>query len=150
MSTDHDPKLRRIWGQGRIPVVLRRGKGEPLRVRLPYAEANRAWLRGENRNKPQWNPRFKCWETPKSWFENLIRRALWIYESIYVIQPFNDNEKCAPACWNALGVECECSCMGKNHGSGNPQGKWHVVSDTLAVRWGPRQYSCRLLTKAEL
>jgi hypothetical protein len=89
MSTDHDPKLRRIWGQGRIPVVLRRGKGEPLRVRLPYAEANRAWLRGENRNKPQWNPRFKCWETPKSWFENLIRRALWIYESIYAIQPFN-------------------------------------------------------------
>jgi hypothetical protein len=27
MSTGHDPLLKRIWAQGRTPVVLRRGKG---------------------------------------------------------------------------------------------------------------------------
>lgn len=35
--------------------------------------------------------------------------------------------------------------MGQNHGSGNPQGKWHIVSETFAVKWKEREYSCRLL-----
>jgi hypothetical protein len=147
---DHrDPELKRVWEQGKIPVVFRGGKSKPLLVRLPYANTNREWLRGEHRNKPKWLAKFTCWETPKAWFESLIKSALWKYNRVYVIQPFNVHEKCAPACWNAVGAECECSCMGEHHGSGNPGGKWHVVSETLAVRWGPRQYSCRLLTRPE-
>lgn len=143
-----DPRLIQIWKQNQIPVVYRPERGKPLLVRLPYAPTNRQWLKGDHRNQPDWIAEQKYWQTPKAWFEDIVKRALCRYGQIYVIQPFNAQEKCAPACWNALGVECECSCMGANHGSGNPVGKWHIVSETLAVSWGEKQYSCRLLIPA--
>ena len=140
-----DPRLLQVLAQTQIPVVFREGKSKPLFVRLPYAATNRAWLKGDHRNQPEWLASRKLWKTPKAWFENVIRRCLRKYGRVYVIQPFSAHQTCAPACWNAVGVECECSCLGANHGSGNPEGKWHVVSDTFAVRWDAREYSCRLL-----
>lgn len=145
-TDDKDPRLLEIWNQASIPVLYRRGKSSPLLVRLPFSPGNRLWLKGDRRREPVWHKPERYWEVPAAWFEPLIKRALFKYGKVYVIQPFNPMEKCAPACWNAVGAVCECSCMGANHGSGNPLGKWHVVSDTLAVRWGPKQYSCRLLT----
>ena len=38
---------------------------------------------------------------------------------------------------------------GKHHGSGHPDGKWFVVSDTLAARWEEEAWACRLLTRVE-
>jgi len=142
-----DPKLLEVWSQKSIPVVYRQEKGLPILLRLPYAATNRDWLRGEHRNKPNWNKRFKCWEAPRAWFEDVVRRALAAYQRVYVIQPFQQHQKCATSCWNATGVECECSCMGAHHGSGNPAGKWHVVSDTFAIQWEQREYACRLIER---
>ena len=139
-----DPDLIRIWNQGHIPVIVRGGRLQPLVVRLPYAQGNREWLQQDRRSKPKWLRAAKTWGIPKSWFEDTVRRTLDRFGAVYVIQPVKP-EKCAPACWNALGALCECSCMGANHGSGNPVGKWHIVSETRAVRIGPREYSCRLL-----
>jgi hypothetical protein len=133
-----------IWNQTTIPVVYRRGGAEPLMIKLPYAPNNGEWLRNDQRRKPEWISQFKCWNTPKSWFENVVRRLLIRFSRVYVIQPFRVQEKCAPACWNATGIECECSCMGAHHGSGNPSGKWHVISETFAVQWQNRQLACRL------
>jgi len=144
-----DPKLLQVWSQTAIPVVFHR-KSKPLLIRLPFARTNRDWLKGDHRNQPEWLSSLKCWETPKSWFEDVIRRGLQKYGRVYVIQPFSAQQKCAPACWNAVGAECECSCMGANHGSGDPAGKWHVVSETFAVRWETREYSCRLLTAGKV
>lgn len=143
--SDGDQSLRRIWNQTAIPVVLRGGSVAPLVVRVSFASDNREWLRDERRTKPQWIVQHKAWSIPKTWFEDTIRRALERYGKVYVIQPFRVNEKCAPACWHATGALCECSCMGANHGSGDPAGKWHVVSETFAVKVGPKEYSCRLL-----
>ena len=66
---------------------------------------------------------------------------------VYVIQPYREFEKCAPACWNATGFTCECSCMGKNHGS-MPGGRWWVVADTFAIQWQGRRLACRLIERA--
>lgn len=33
--------------------------------------------------------------------------------------PEGSNHKCDGRCLNARGVDCECSCGGKNHGAGN-------------------------------
>ncbi len=141
-----DPKLREIWLQKKIPVVYRQEKSKPLLVRLPYAADNRRWLKNEHRKKPKWDAKRKRWESPRSWFEDLIKRALSQFGCVYVIQSFKTQQKCAPACWNATGFDCECSCMGANHGSGDPSGRWYVISETLAVNWGEQQYSCRLVT----
>lgn len=141
-----DLTLRHVWGQERIPVVLRRtGKGQLLRVRLPYAKGNRDWLRNGRRGSPAWIADGKYWELPKAWFNDFVDRALGKYGKVYVIQPFREQEKCAPACQNAVGHECEFSCMGRYHGAGN-DGSWFEVSDTFATRWGDQDVACRLMT----
>lgn len=144
-----DPRLREIWKQEKIPVVFREGKSKPLLIRLPYAPNNKQLLKANHRNDPEWVKQYQCWRTPASWFEDIVKRALIKYGQVYVIQPFQEKQKCSPACWNARGIQCECSCMGEHHGAGNPVGKWHIVSETFAVSWGDKTYSCRLIVPSE-
>ncbi len=141
-----DPaKITAVWGQKSIPVVWRSGeKGHALLVKLPYRIDNRALLGSLGRRHPEWNDAFKHWEIPKSWFNKFVNMALKRYGSIYVIQPYREQEKCAPACMNAAGHECQCSCMGANHGSGN-DGSWFEVSETFATRWKGNEIACRLM-----
>ena len=82
---------------------------------------------------------------PKSWFNDFVDRALRRYGKVYIIQPYREQEICAQACQEAQGHECQCSCMGANHGIGN-DGNWFEVSDAFSTRWGERELACRLLT----
>jgi len=143
-------RIRRIWAQPSVPVLLRRGKGKRPRLRLPFAPKkrdNRSWIRHGRRTDIRWDAGKKYWEVPQAWFNDLVDRCLEEFGKIYIIQPYREQEKCAPACWNATGHECQCSCMGEHHGTGGPEEGWNVVSDTFATRWGNESYACRLLTK---
>ena len=60
-------------------------------IRLPYAPGNGDWLRSDHRGKPEWVKQYKCWETPKSWFEDAVRRLLRRFGGVYVIQPSRRN-----------------------------------------------------------
>ena len=94
--------LKYVWIQTRIPVALRRtGKGQRLRVRLPYAVSNRQWLQNGRRTSPEWIASGKYWELPKAWFNDFVDRSLAEYGEVYIIQPYREQEKCAPACQNA-------------------------------------------------
>jgi len=138
--------LKYVWEQGHVPVVLRRtGKGERLRVRLPFAPNNRQWLQDGRRISPDWVVDKKCWELPKAWFNDFVDRALRHYGKVYVVQPYREQEICSPACQNATGHECQCSCMGLHHGSGN-DGSWFEVSDAFSFRWGNKYLACRLMS----
>ena len=138
--------LRLVWDQKNIPVILRRtGKGQHLRARLPYAESNHEWLRDRRRVSPVWVSKENYWELPKAWFNDFVNRSLERYGKVYIIQPYREQEICAPACQNAEGHECQCSCMGLYHGSRN-DGSWFEVSDTFATRWSGQKLACRLLT----
>lgn len=140
-----DIKLRKVWNQKEIPVILRRGgKGQRLRARIPYAPDNESWLRNARRSSPEWIKEYRCWELPKAWFNDFVARALARYHRLYIVQPYREQEKCSPSCLNALGHECECSCMGANHGAGN-DGSWFEVSEAFAVRWGELHLACRLM-----
>ena len=139
-------RQKAIWKQTSVPVVLRRtGKGQRLRIRLPYADDNRQWLQNGRRIQPVWVPDGRFWELPKAWFNDFVNRALERYGRVYIFQPFREQEKCAPACQNAVGHECQCSCMGANHGTGSDS-TWFEVSETFSFRWGPQTLACRLLT----
>ncbi len=146
MDKVQDPKLRAIWRQSAIPVIYKQKRPQPVLVRVPYAANNYLWLRGDQQRKPAWNAQFKCWETPQSWFDYAIKLTLQKFGKVYVVQLHREQQKCAPACWDAKGFNCECSCMGANHGSGHPGGTWHEVSDTFAFSWGQRKYACRLVS----
>ena len=140
-----DLGLKAMWRQGQIPTIVKRAKPQPVLIRVPFAEDNLEWLRDDRRTKPNWNSQFKAWEIPTVWFDSTIKLALIRYRQAYVIQLYRVQQKCAPACWNAAGFHCECSCMGENHGGGHPGGNWYEVSDTFAVSWGVQRYSCRHL-----
>ncbi|MDN3588459.1 hypothetical protein QWY86_17380 [Pedobacter aquatilis] len=128
-------------------MIYRRGIGHPLLMRLPYKEGNRSWLKHYGRINPQWIVTKKHWELPQAWFNDLVSRSLTRFGKLYIIQPYREQEKCAPACWNAQGHECQCSCMGANHGSQSEGNGWFVVSDTFATRWNSIELACRLLVK---
>jgi len=140
-----DSQFNAVWRQNTVPVIIRDGRVAPLVIRLPYRADNQEWLRDDRRLKPKWLRTHKVWSIPKAWFEDTVKRAIDRFDAIWVIQPYRAIEKCAPACWNAAGVHCECSCMGAYHGSQNPFGRWYVISDTFAFQMGPREYSCKLL-----
>lgn len=140
-----DARLVEIWRKANPPVIFKRKSGEPLLVRLPYDSGNFSVIRSDKKHKPKWNEQFKCWETPVAWYDDLARRLLSRFGGVYLIQLYREQQKCAPACWNASGLHCECSCMGANHGSGHPGGNWHEVSETFAFEWGDKKYASRLL-----
>jgi hypothetical protein len=135
-----------IWRQGHTPVLYRDTAGKRLLVKLPYAADNRSWLRADRLRHPEWDAQYTCWEIPRSWFESVIRQCLTRYAAVYVIQTYRPYEKCAPACWDAEGELCECSCLGERHGMNiDPSMRWHTVSDAFAISWGEKQLACRLL-----
>jgi len=137
------PEAVRIWRNGQIPVVYKQPGRVPLLARVPYRTDNAAWLRGRGR-KIQWNDRFRAWEIPRTRFNDVVARLLARYQQVYVIQSYRPLEKCAPACWEAKGYDCECSCLGENHGSGHALE--HIVSETFAFEWGARKLACRLVS----
>ena len=142
---ERDENLRAIWRQTKIPVIFRRERPSPLLARVPYARGNMEWLRDDGRNIPDWNQQYHAWELPQAWFEKTIKLCLRRYKRCYVIQLYREKQVCAPACWNAEGIHCECQCMGENHGSGHPGGRWYEIDETLAVSWGVQKYACRLI-----
>jgi hypothetical protein len=141
-------RLDQVLRQTRIPVLIRR-PGHPLRAQLPYDPGNRSWLQEAGKRRPAWIASDKQWELPHSWFSDLLSRSVSRFGKAYVIQPYNEQEKCAPACWNAVGDICECSCMGVYHGSGHPGGRWKVFDEAFATRWRGSRLACRLVGRRD-
>lgn len=149
---NNQEKLKEIWNQRQIPVILwRTGKGEKVRLRLPYTKNNRDWLKADRRINPEWCEKpLKCWEIPKSWFNDVVERSLDRWGKTYIIQPYRESQICTPSCRNAQGHDCECSCMGLNHGMGDEKAKedgWFMTSDGFAVMWGNKMLASRLLIR---
>lgn len=141
--------LRDLWRQGKVPVVFRRERPAPLLVKIPFATNNKEWIRDDQTRKPVWDAEHKAWEVPRAWFERTVKLCLRRYRSCYVVQLHRERQVCAPACWDALGLDCECSCMGENHGGGKPAGRWYELDETFAVSWGVQRYAVRLLRSKE-
>lgn len=144
LEDNDSARLHRVLTQSRIPVLIRRDK-QPLRAQLPYSLQNRSWLQQFGKRNPIWRSTDKQWELPAAWFARLLELAVAKFGRAYVIQPYNEQEVSAPACWNARGDICECSCMGVNHGSEHPGGRWKVFDEAFATRWKGSQLACRLI-----
>ena len=92
-------ELRAVWRQNDLPVLLRMGDGHPLRIKLPGDHASphwrflaARWVRQNRHTKPRWDPRYKCWEVPKKWLNELVAQALVGYKKLYLIQPYREQE----------------------------------------------------------
>jgi hypothetical protein len=146
-----------IWGNLKIPVVFKKNSKDDVLVRIEYKHQTkfefailndgRTHITG-NQKFPTWDNQYRCWRTAKTKSQHTVEILLKKFGEVYYIHGYKNQVKCAPACWNAKGTDCQCSCMGANHGQGVPGGNWFVVNDTLAVQYEEREYSCRLLKKA--
>jgi len=136
-------ELRAICFQDEIPVVVRLEHGR-IAVRFGRGHWRDSYWPGIRSE-----PAAKCYSLARGWFNAIVQEAIKSCGRVYVIHPYREHERCAPACWHALRADCSCSCMGKNHGSQNADG-WFVVADTCAVRWGERKLACRLLVAREV
>jgi len=143
--SDEEKKVISVWRQSAVPVIYREVKGRPLLLKLEYSYCNDLWLQKLGKSYPEWNSQYHHWEIPKSWFNDLVESSLKRCGQLYVIQPYNKNEKCCHACVNAGGHLCECSCMGANHGSQHDDNEWFSVSEAFVVNWKGRQLACRLM-----
>ena len=156
MEQSAPANLRGIWKQDRVPVIVRKGTGYKLRVKLSGSiesvdERRRscAFLQAARPNgrQPEWLKQYDGWEVAQNWFSDLVDHILKRFGQLYIIQPYREQEKCASACMNAQGHECQCSCMGVHHGAGAPDGGWFEVSETFATRWGESYLACRLMKR---
>lgn len=145
------PEIQQQWANPTVPIIVRSGvKGGKLTARLPYRPDNKQWLRslatGSRKPDVKWDAPQKSWKIPLSWLNRFIDNGLDRYNKIYVVQPYREIEKCSPSCRNAIGHDCQCSCMGANHGHQNGD-SWFDVSETFSFRWGPKSAAIRLMTK---
>lgn len=115
----------------RVYPTVYRSRTETV-VWTPYRRGNKELVK-IGRNRPRWDPSDKSWHCPKAHFEELVQDLMRVFGGVYVIQHINEREICAPACRNAKGLHCECSCAGANHGSGDDSG-WYDISETFSVR----------------
>lgn len=144
---ERDPKLESVWRQKEVPVIfLKERKSRPM-IKVGSTQEDAGWIMSFKKSYGGWwRKNYSCWDVPKSWFAEIAKELLIRYGSVYIVQPFNENEKCCPSCWNAVGIECVCSCLGANHGSGKPLGKWYDVVETFASKWDGKNYGCKLIT----
>jgi hypothetical protein len=137
----------RIWRNKKTPVVFVPEESGDIVVRIPYAgldRDDRTWLLGSGR-KINWAAKWRAWQLPRGRFNEIVSLIVREYGRLYLIQAYRPLQKCAPACWDARGPLCVCSCLGANHGSG--QELEHVVSEIYAFERGERKLACRLLEK---
>jgi len=160
MLTTGPPKMKdrfehakAAWNQHSVPVILRRKRtreGNPvLRIRLPRRHTNYGVLKGDkpqNRN-PEYRSEGDFWEIPYSRLNDIVRILVAYYGQVILMQPVKHRQVCARACMEAAGFECECSCLGANHGSNNMDSSWFEVDDTYAVMYRDEEVSLRVISK---
>ena len=143
---------RKAWNQKQFPVILRRkkqaGKNPKLRVKIPPGANAYFVLRGESRrsHEPIRNTEGNYWELPYSRLNELVEILAKKFGSVILMQPVRHKQVCAKACMEAMGFECECSCLGENHGSRNMDSSWFEINDTYAVNYGEDEVSVKVIS----
>lgn len=138
--------LNPAWRFAREAIIFKR-RGSPLMVRMPYAPDNRAWL-GSIRTRVRglvWNRAEGHWECPSAWLSALAEVVVARCGRVWLVQEIDGDAGCNESCMNARGLDCECGCLGRNHGAGAGDG-WArrvEVSDTCTLLGGV--YAGRLL-----
>lgn len=151
-------KIREVWRQRDVPVLVRQGAGFPVFVKIPNPKIDdlmwrrkaATWLKPTLSSRDaKWLKNARGFEVPKAWFNNLTTKLLQKYQKLWIIQPYREQEVCAPACKTASGHECNCQCMGRYHGIDAPGSGWFTVNEAFETRWGESHMACRLMIRTD-
>lgn len=144
------------WQQFEIPVIVRtrkiEGKNPRLRIRLPEHPDPFALLKGVNkRNRnPIEKEKQRYWELAYGRLNEMVETLSKTFGHVILIQPVRETMVCARKCIEASGFECECSCLGANHGSQHMDSAWYEIEDTYAVSHGAEYASLKVILPKDL
>lgn len=108
------------------PVVGR------IQLHTPYMEGNRRWLLDLG-IRPTRDKATKRWLVSRGRLFELADASADRFGRCVVVTEHRASEQCHAACQGALGDECVCSCLGKNHGGGRALGGWVEVGAGVLV-----------------
>ena len=150
--------INTILSQNSFSVVCNPpvSSGSGLWIKVPYDRKDTndpsryKWLCNLFPRKPIWFKEYKAWIVPKCHLQFITKKLLDRFGCVILVQLHKEKEICAPACWNATGLECHCSCLGVNHGTGQLGGRWYILGDAYAVQWNNTMVSCQFLIKDQM
>lgn len=141
------PELKAFLEASKLPVLLNTKTKGKIMLRFPNEEKHEDFVAGGQRSEPEWKP-YGAWFVARSALRSHAQRCIAKWGGCWIVQSYREKEVCAPACQNAIGLECHCSCMGLYHGheAEATSGKWHVVNEAFCVRWGDVVYAVRRIS----
>lgn len=155
------PEIRIVDGQvvapPRVPLVWLPRNGQVV-AKISARRGNRRWLHETVRIR---SPRLAGdrWMLPRNCLVKLVIAAIDRYGYVVVIRDMSTLSRCTRACLQAVGVDCDCSCMGAHHGADSDS--WFerigdvVVADLGEIKrtvivYGPRTADAHTGTHAVL
>ena len=95
-------------------------------AKIPVRKGNLRWLREAVRVR---SPRLDGdrWHLPRNCLVKLVIAGIDRYGYVVVWRDMSRLSRCTRKCLEAEGIECDCSCMGENHGAGVDDGWFERV-----------------------
>lgn len=103
---------------------------------MPYARGTRGWLRSVcgAGTRPEFDRARKAWTVARPHFRRVVDALADRYGSVDVYMDHTARTVCGKLCWEAKGDDCDCACLGDNHGQGRWRKDWRLVDDYWMVR----------------
>lgn len=120
-------------------------------VRISHPEDNRAWL-GSIRTRGRgllWQREERHCECHSAWLAALAEVVLAHHCRVWLMQQFDCRAGCNESCITGRGLDCECGCLGRNHGAGLVDGWAQRIEANDACALLGVVYACRLLGPKE-
>lgn len=108
-----------------VPRVVLPVRGR-IFVRMPYRKGNRDWIKQVTgkKTRPDWNRDRQRWEISRAHLGIILKALLFRFDVVDFFREYKTTQRCDIRCLSATGHDCECSCMGKHHGSKASGGGW--------------------------
>ncbi|WP_433038601.1 hypothetical protein [Actinomycetospora sp. CA-053990] len=74
------------------------------------------------------------WVVNRAYLDQVVEELLAHFSAVELLLDYNSRTVCDRRCQNARGSDCECSCFGNHHGSGDAGRGWVSISDTVVIK----------------
>lgn len=111
------PELTLATSTTRAEATIFRPIAGPVRLKIPYANDNRAWISGLGIRAAKWNKDRGYWELPRTSWHKTLAGLCARFDPVRDVRDNHVNTRvvCNVKCQTAAGPDCECSCGGQYH-----------------------------------
>lgn len=104
-------------------------------AKIPPRKGNRRWLHHTLGIR---SPRLDDdrWHLPRSCLIKLVTAAIDRFGYVAVFRDMSKLSRCTKTCLEAMGMECDCSCLGTHHGEANSENWFERIGDAVVADFG--------------